>query len=254
MKRKRLSRRAFLRVGGLGVVGLAGCVLEGDGYNGQPGADRTTTGTPTATTDEPTTTKPTTETTAEPMERSTVEPTDEPRPREPLPTKKRRLKSGQPKNGRPTRVRPSKTRRPPETRRRPRTTADRTTRTRTTGQTSVRRIRGLLQVEYDSRELCKCAGRPLDSAEDLEPWADISGSIAAEPGGFVGTQSIVMETTGDPYFCARRLFSDGIDLSDRDLSLAIDLERPEGEDIEVRLFAPDVENSLVCERAVESAG
>lgn len=219
MQRDPLSRRAFLRIGGLGAVGLAGCVF-GDGGE-QPTADRTTTRTPTETaTDEPATAKPTTEeTTAKSTERTTEETTEE--------TTTEEETTDEPSSEGPPDL-----------------------------CTANPRIRGSdpLLVGHNSRERRKCAGRPLDSFETLEPWADISGSIAADSGSFVGTQSMRMETTGDPYLSARRQFPEGIDLSDRNLSLAVDLETPDNEQLELRLFAPDVENSVSCKRKFNAAG
>jgi len=216
MQRDPLSRRALLRIGGLGVVGLAGCVFEDGDRTGQRTTERTATRTPT---DEPTTRTPTRSTTTEPTERTTERTTEET-------TAEEETTDEQPSEG------------PPDL------------------CTANPRITGSdpLLVERNSRELRKCAGRPLDSFENLDPWADISGSIATDSGSFVGTQSMRMETTGDPYLSARRQFPEGIDLSDRDLSLAVDLETPENEQLEIRLFAPDVENSVSCKRKFNAAG
>jgi len=209
VSKESLSRRALLRVGGLGLVGLAGCMSGEDDEQ----ADRRTARTTRTTTRSPsptaTTAEPTTEGTVEP---TGTEPTEEATDEEPSPSTD--LCSADPRI----------------------------------------RERGPLLVARNSRELRKCAGRPLDSFEDLPPWASISGAMEATAESYAGTQAVALETTGDPYLSVRRRFSDGIDLSDRDLSLAVALETPDAEQLEVRLFAPDVENSITCERDFKAAG
>jgi peptidoglycan/xylan/chitin deacetylase (PgdA/CDA1 family) len=212
MPERSLSRRALLRVGGLGLVGLAGCVFDDEGER----SDRRTARTTPRTTRSPSPT--TAATTAEPTtEKSTTEPTET-------------------------------------------ETTEETTDEEPSGESAdlcsaAPRIdsRGPLLVARNSRELRKCAGRPLDSFEDLSPWASIAGSMEPTPESYTGTQTMALETTGDPYLSVRRRFPEGIDLADRNLSLAVDLATPEAEQLEVRLFAPNVKNSITCERNVRSA-
>ena len=213
MPERSLSRRALLRVGGLGLVGLAGCVFGEESER----ADRRTARTTPRTTRSPSPT--TAATTAEPTtEKSTTEPTET-------------------------------------------ETTEETTDEESSGESAdlcsaAPRIdsRGPLLVARNSRELRKCAGRPLESFEDLSPWASIAGSMEPTPGSYTGTQAMVLETTGDPYLSVRRRFPEGIDLSDRDLSLAIDLETPDSEQVELVLSAPDTENTITCKRSFRAAG
>ena len=201
-----LSRWVLLRVGGFGLVGLAGCVFADESER----ADRRTARTTRTTTRSPPSTTATTE-------ESTTEPTAEATDKEPTdqePSEPADLCSAAPRID----------------------------------------SRGPLLVAGNSRELRKCAGRPLESFEDLSPWVSIAGSMEPTPESYTGTQAMALETTGDPYLSVRRRFPEGIDLADRNLSLAVDLATPEAEQLEVRLFAPDVENSITCERDFRAAG
>jgi len=215
---------------------------EGERTTTRTTTERTTTRTPAESPSTGTTARPTSE---EPTERPTDEPTTEASTTEETTTEER------------TTEEPTSEETSTEEETTEEETAEENTEDEPTDLCSADpRIaeRGPLVVDRNSRELRKCAGRPLDAFEDLEPWADVSGSLRATSASFVGTGSLHMATTGDPSLSVRRRFPDRIDLSDRDRSLVIDLKRPENEDIEVRLFAPDAENSITCERVVRSAG
>ncbi|WP_143095513.1 polysaccharide deacetylase family protein [Halopelagius inordinatus] len=105
-----------------------------------------------------------------------------------------------------------------------------------------------LVVEFDSREALGCRGTRLDGFEDLSRWETYDGSIGADLSTVnKGVQSARLVATKDqPRAWICRRFEDGLDLSDRDLSLAV---HP-GEDdtratqFRVQLLAPDRDNRV----------
>jgi peptidoglycan/xylan/chitin deacetylase (PgdA/CDA1 family) len=222
MESKPLSRRALLRLGGLGVVGLAGCMFSDEENGPSTGTTRPSTTTRTRTaTPSPTTERTTGQPTGTTEKPTTQQPTEE-----------------QPTEERPT----DDSDEEPE------------------GPADLCRanpyIAGSdpLYVFRNSRELRKCAGRPLDPFEDLSVWTVDDGSRDPSSDAFVGNQALALATASGSRIEASRSFPEGVDLSDRDLSLAIDVTTPPTDDLTISLLAPDDRNTVSCERKINSAG
>lgn len=110
-------------------------------------------------------------------------------------------------------------------------------------------------VQADAREQLRCAGRPFDTFETLEPWTAESGSLAAVDESFTGTQAAHVEAgPGEDRARIVRSFPGGLDLSGQDLSLAVRLDEPGSQGVVLRLDAPDHRNTLLLGRRVYSAG
>lgn len=115
-----------------------------------------------------------------------------------------------------------------------------------------------LGVPFDSRNRFACSGVLLDAMEDLGPWRTYDGRLAADGNRFVmGSQSARLETTppGGRVWVYRR-FEPGLDLSDRDLSVAI---HPGGGETKARmlraqLIAPDYQNRIDMRHGVGKLG
>lgn len=116
---------------------------------------------------------------------------------------------------------------------------------------------GPLAVEFDSQARFRCAGEPLDNMEDLDRWTVTAGTVEADTEEYtVGTQSARLRAgPDDERVLMYRGFSDGIDLSDRVVSVAVD----GGESFEwfaltCQLMAPDLENYVEMRHGVSVGG
>jgi peptidoglycan/xylan/chitin deacetylase (PgdA/CDA1 family) len=104
-------------------------------------------------------------------------------------------------------------------------------------------------VDFNSSKARKCAGRSLDSFENLAIWNMAGGTLSASTDTyFSGSQSAQIEARPNSRATLSRQFDGGIDLSARDLSIATKLERPKTGRITVRLLAPNQANSMVLSR------
>lgn len=108
-----------------------------------------------------------------------------------------------------------------------------------------------LRTAYDSRQRFRSRGELLDDFEDLSRWRAGNGLFTGSEDAFAGGQSAQLEVRRS-YTTDRgvvtRPFPEGLDLSDRDLSLAVRLASPAAEQLELRLDAPDSDNQVVMER------
>lgn len=109
-----------------------------------------------------------------------------------------------------------------------------------------------LTVSFNSREMLRCHGRTLESFDRLGDWEVKAGSVAYKTdhsavGHRIGVLNAGM--SDDRARIVRRY--DGIDLSDRDISLTAKLERPLQESLYVQLLAPDRENRLVMKHPIQ---
>lgn len=114
-----------------------------------------------------------------------------------------------------------------------------------------------LAVEYDARRRFGCRGDLLDGFEDLSVWETYAGRLDATgpERAYAGTQSAELTAAaGDGRAWVYREFDSPLDLSDRDLSLAVRLDAPESESVVVQVLAPDRENQFVLSKGVWSAG
>jgi len=106
---------------------------------------------------------------------------------------------------------------------------------------------GPLFRSVDSRGTYRCVGRPLDSMENLDRWQADTGRLDADgETAFSGTQSARIEAEpSDERAVVHRSFPGGVDLSERDLSLAVHpgAEHP-ADNVIVQLFAPDARNRI----------
>lgn len=113
-----------------------------------------------------------------------------------------------------------------------------------------------LTVEFDSRARFRCTGQLLDGMEDLKAWGTYEGERYRDQDRFtVGSQSMRLETTGGRVWAYRR-FEPGLDLSERDLSVAI--HPGEGDSkasmLRVQLLAPDYQNRIDMRHGVGKLG
>lgn len=114
-----------------------------------------------------------------------------------------------------------------------------------------------LFVEFDSRARFRCAGEPLDNMEELDRWTVTEGSVETDAEEYtVGTQSARFRAdSDDERVLMYREFPDGIDLSDRVVSAAVN----GGDEFEwfpltCELLAPDVENYVEMRHGVSTGG
>jgi peptidoglycan/xylan/chitin deacetylase (PgdA/CDA1 family) len=113
---------------------------------------------------------------------------------------------------------------------------------------AVRESDDPLVVDFDSREALACQGRLFDAFEDVSSWEAYAGSVAGDRlKAFDGEQSARLTASADDdrAWIARR-FEEGIDLSDRDLSLAV--HTGDGDtrvtQLRLQLLAPDRDNRV----------
>lgn len=105
-----------------------------------------------------------------------------------------------------------------------------------------------LVVDFDSREALRCQGTLFDGFEDLSSWHTYDGSIGADLSTVnQGVQSARLVATRDqPRAWIYRRFEDGLDLSDRDLSLAVHPREgnTRATQFRVQVLAPDRDNRV----------
>ncbi|RDI69656.1 polysaccharide deacetylase family protein [Halopelagius longus] len=105
-----------------------------------------------------------------------------------------------------------------------------------------------LVVEFDSREALRCQGKLFDGFEDISRWNTYDGYVGGDLSTVVqGVQSARLTAKPDQSRAwIYRRFEDGLDLSDRDLSLAV--HPGEGQSrvtqFRLQLLAPDRENRI----------
>lgn len=106
-----------------------------------------------------------------------------------------------------------------------------------------------LLVKFNSRQQRRCAGHPIDAFEDLSPWEALEGSVSSDTDTyFSGSQSARIESSSAGRVVLTRHFDEPLDLSDRDLSIAVKLEQPRTGWLRLHLLAPDRANSMVLSR------
>ncbi|SFG74074.1 Peptidoglycan/xylan/chitin deacetylase, PgdA/CDA1 family [Halopelagius inordinatus] len=115
-----------------------------------------------------------------------------------------------------------------------------------------------LVVEFDSREALGCRGTRLDGFEDLSRWETYDGSTGADLSTVSrGTQSARLVASEDQSLAwIYRRFEDGLDLSDRDLSLAVHPGADDTRSVEIRLqlLAPDRDNRVEMWHGIDDVG
>jgi peptidoglycan/xylan/chitin deacetylase (PgdA/CDA1 family) len=116
---------------------------------------------------------------------------------------------------------------------------------------------GPLFAEFDARAAFRCLGEPFDSMEELDRWTVSAGSVEAdERRAVTGTQAAYLAAaTDDDRVWMSRSFPGGVDLSDRNLSLAVHGgldDDPAG--VYVQLLAPDADNRVEMWHAVTTNG
>lgn len=113
-----------------------------------------------------------------------------------------------------------------------------------------------LTASFNARGLFRCRGDPLDDFEELSAWETYEGTLAAADGtAFTGSQSAELRAAkSDDRVWIHRRFESGLDLSGRDVSLAVKLDRPESRSVLVQLLAPDRENQVVLSKGLWRSG
>lgn len=109
-----------------------------------------------------------------------------------------------------------------------------------------------LLVEFDAAERYRCAGELLDGLEDLDRWENPVGTLRADTDRYVtGTQSArLIASKSEKRASMYRTFPDGIDLSDRNVSMAVNVDGDEAYGVYFQLFAPDDQNRIDMWKAV----
>ena len=109
-----------------------------------------------------------------------------------------------------------------------------------------------LLVEFNAAEKYRCAGRLLDGLEDLDEWENPAGTLRADTDRYVtGTQSAHLSASkSEERASMYRSFPDGIDLSDRNVSMAINVDGDAAYGVYFQLLAPDSNNRLDMWKAV----
>jgi len=93
-------------------------------------------------------------------------------------------------------------------------------------------------------------GEVLEDFEDLGDWGTILGSMEADTSTrYAGTQSVLVEGKGEQAGIYRS-FPDGLDLTQNDLSVAMQLEKPANGKLSVDIYAPGARNYAVARRIV----
>lgn len=110
-----------------------------------------------------------------------------------------------------------------------------------------------LAVSYNSRERLKCRGEPFENFERSIAWETEAGRASIHTENVAsGSQAVKLEASrNDDRVRIARRFESGIDLTDRDLSLAARLETPDQEALLVQLLAPDRENRLLLKHPIQ---
>lgn len=92
-------------------------------------------------------------------------------------------------------------------------------------------------------------GEVIDNFEDLSNWGTIRGEQTAESNAvYKGSQSVRIQNPAGEAAGIYRSFPDGLDLTERDLSIAAKMEQPESGRLAVEVIAPARSDHLVCRR------
>lgn len=113
-----------------------------------------------------------------------------------------------------------------------------------------------LRTEFDTRAAFRCLGEPLDDMADLDPWTVTGGTLTADRDSYAtGSQSAhVRAGTDANRVTVRRPLPGGIDMSDRNPSLAFHCSGSAPLSVYVQLFAPDGQNRLDLRQAAGHGG
>ena len=105
---------------------------------------------------------------------------------------------------------------------------------------------GPLTVEFDSRERSRCKGKLLEDFGNLSYWEVLDGSLAGGKSPFPGQSARLTASESEVRAWIRRSFDGGIDLSDWDLSLAVQPGTGETRisNVRMQVMAPDRDNRL----------
>lgn len=94
-------------------------------------------------------------------------------------------------------------------------------------------------------------GTVVEDFEDLEPWTAIRGTVEADTNdAFAGSQSVRIENPEGGAAGIFKSYSEGLDLSQDDLSIAVKLEKPAVGKLSVELLAPGRADHLVTHRYI----
>ena len=114
-----------------------------------------------------------------------------------------------------------------------------------------------LLVDFNAAEKYRCAGRLLDGLEDLDLWECTAGTLRADTERYVtGTQSAHLSASkSEERASMYRTFPDGIDLSDRNVSMAINVDDTSEEyGVYFQLLAPNEQNRIDMWQDVGTSG
>lgn len=114
-----------------------------------------------------------------------------------------------------------------------------------------------LLVDFDAREKYRCAGELLDDMEHLDRWTATEGTLTADPERYAtGSQSARLSSSAsEDRVAISRSFPDGIDLSERVPSMAVDVGTdPEPTGIYFQLYAPDQGNRIDMWHGLDLSG
>ncbi len=114
-----------------------------------------------------------------------------------------------------------------------------------------------LLVEFDAAEKYRCAGQLLDGLEHLDRWENPVGTLRADTERYVtGSQSAHLSASkSEKRASMHRTFPDGIDLSDRNVSMAINVDDTSEEyGVYFQLYAPNEQNRIDMWQDVGSSG
>lgn len=93
-------------------------------------------------------------------------------------------------------------------------------------------------------------GELVDDFEDLELWGDLYGEVGADDDAVRGSQSLRSRTDEGEAAGAFKAFTDPVDLSEHDLSMAVRLNAPRPARISVELQAPYRSDHVASRRYV----
>ena len=114
-----------------------------------------------------------------------------------------------------------------------------------------------LLVDFNAAEKYRCAGRLLDGLESLDRWDCPAGTLRPNTESYVtGTQSAHLSASkSEKRASMYREFPDGIDLSDRNVSMAINVDDTSEEyGVYFQLLAPNEQNRVDMWQDVGTSG
>lgn len=115
---------------------------------------------------------------------------------------------------------------------------------------------GPLTVDFDTREQFRCKGRLLDDFSNLSYWDVLEGSLSGGLSPYPGQSARLSATEDQDRMWIRRRFDDGLDLSDWDLSLAVNptVSDNRARNFRLQLLAPDRANRIDMWHPLNGAG